>query len=214
MLTPKGRSKRLSQDDARKIVQKWVAHFAARRQSAQAPQTGAGPKPQTDQPEEEYGEQVLSHLQALTPQAFEKFCEDLLRHIGIEDLKATGGVGDKGIDGEGYLRVGPLATTKIAYQCKRYSGPVQAHEVREFQGAIGARAEKGIFFTTGYFTNGARDAAREITSKHIELVDGERLVELLEEYKFGLEEVKTFCLDHSFLANYEVDTKKTKQPKG
>ncbi len=58
--------------------------------------------------------------------------------------------------------------TKIAFQCKRYSGPVSSREVQGFQGAVGD-AEKGIFFTTGYFTDSARDAARHPACKPIEL---------------------------------------------
>src|SRR5436190_12720841 len=92
-------------------------------------------------------------------------------------------LGSRRIDGEGYLPIGPLVTTKVAFQCKRYSGAVSPKEVREFKGAIGSRAEKGIFFTTGYFTDAAREAARDM-SKPIELIDGDRLVELLEQHEF------------------------------
>lgn len=121
----------------------------------------------------------------------------------MERVEVTGGRGDKGIDGEGYLPVGPLVTTKVAFQCKRYSGSVSPKEVREFQGAIGSRAEKGIFFTTGYFTDSARETARDNMSKPIELVDGDRLVELLEQYEFGLRSTKTYEIDLTFLANYQ-----------
>jgi len=66
----------------------------------------------------------------------------------------------------------------------------------------GSRAEKGIFFTTGYFTDAAIDAARDPLSRPIELIDGDRLVELLEQYEFGLRETKTYEVDHPFISNY------------
>jgi restriction system protein len=88
---------------------------------------------------------------------------------------------------------------------------VAPKEVREFQGSIGSRAEKGIFFTTGYFTDDALSAARDIMSKPIELIDGDRLVELLEQYEFGLREAKTYEIDDNFIKNYEV-TSKSKNP--
>lgn len=156
-----------------------------------------------------YKEEMLSQLQAFTPAAFERFCADLLKHLGLERVKVTGGTGDKGIDGEGYLPIGPIVTTKIAFQCKRYSGAVSSKEVQSFQGAIGA-AEKGIFFTTGYFTDSARDAARSPGCKPIELIDGDRLLELLETHEFGLRPVKTFEVDYTFISNYDRETKEPK----
>ena len=96
----------------------------------------------------------------------------------------------------------------MAFQCKRYSGAVSPKEVREFRGAIGTRAEKGIFFTTGYFTDAARGAAREDIAKPIELVDGDRLADLLEEHEFGLRGTRTYEVDHEFLSNYRKDPRR------
>lgn len=208
MLTPAGHSKHLTYEEARRIFLKWVGIHASQRQ-AKSPGKNEPPQPGSSPSVEvapgSYKEELLSRLQSITSQEFERFCADLLRHLGMEEVEVTGGSGDKGIDGVGYLRIGPLVTTKVAFQCKRYSGPVSAHEVRGFQGAIGARAEKGVFFTTGYFTDGARGAARDTLSKPIELIDGERLVELLEENEFGLREVTTYEVDHAFMSNYKLD---------
>jgi len=150
---------------------------------------------------------MLTRLQALTPAAFERFCADLLKHLGMERVQVTGGAGDRGIDGEGYLPVGPLVTTKIAFQCKRYSGAVAPKDVREFQGAIGnhTNAQKGIFFTTGYFTDAARDEARNSKSTPVDLIDGDRLIELLEQNEFGFRPAKTYEVDFAFLANYPTE---------
>lgn len=214
MLTAAGQTKKLSYDDAREVFRKWVAIHAARRGAARSmvdshAANSSDPDDVPDPPENtNYREDVLSHLQAVTSQDFERFCADLLRHLGMEQVEVTGGSGDKGIDGEGYLRIGPLVTTKVAFQCKRYSGAVSAHEVRGFQGAIGSRAEKGIFFTTGYFTDGARGAARDSMTKPIELIDGERLVELLEQHEFGLRESKTYEVDYAFMSNYRLEERR------
>lgn len=213
MLTPSAQTKKLSYDEARKIFQKWVAIHASRRQTtkrSKPTEPAEAPTPDAEPAPESYKEEVLSRLQSIVPDEFERFCADLLRHLGMERVEVTGGRGDKGIDGEGFLRVGPLVTTKIAFQCKRYSGAVAAKEVREFQGSIGSRAEKGIFFTTGYFTDGAREAARDTMSKPIELIDGDRLVELLEQHEFGLRETKTYEVDYTFISNYAADAKKPK----
>lgn len=208
MLTESGKSRRLSYEEARQLFLKWVAIHAEARAGLRK-QTGQPESAMdtTAAPEEPYKEEVLSLLQSVEPSEFERFCADLLRHIGMEHVEVTGAIGDRGIDGQGYLRVGPLVTVKVAFQCKRYSGAVSSKEIREFRGAIGTRAEKGIFFTTGYFTDSARDAAREDISKPIELVDGDRLLELLEEHEFGLRGTKTYEVDQEFIANYRRTSK-------
>jgi len=211
MLTAAGHGKHLSSDEAHQLFQKWVAIHAARRKTSKAPDAAPGPAHDGGPTSEDYKEEILSHLQSVAPQEFERFCADLLRQLGMEQVEVTGGTSDKGIDGEGYLRIGPLVTTKIAFQCKRYNGAVSAREVREFQGGIGSRAEKGIFFTTGYFTDGARDAARHSMSRPIELIDGDRLVELLEQHEFGLREAKTYEVDYSFISNYRHSAKQQKR---
>ena len=208
MLTASGRSRHLTYEEARQIFQKWVAiHADVRTGSRKRPEAPESLAESTDAPEAQYREEILSLLQAVAPREFERFCADLLRHIGMERVEVTGGSGDRGIDGQGYLRVGPLVTTTVAFQCKRYSGAVGPKEIREFRGAIGTRAEKGIFFTTGYFTDSAREAAREDISKPIELVDGDRLVELLEAHEFGLRSTKTYEVDQEFISNYRKDPK-------
>ncbi len=156
-----------------------------------------------------YREEMLLQLQALTPAAFEQFCADLLKHLGLERVEVTGGPSDKGIDGEGYLPIGPIVTTKIAFQCKRLAGAVSSKQVQSFQGAIGA-AEKGIFFTTGYFTDSAREAARSPGCKPVELIDGDALIELLETHEFGLRSAKTYEIDYTLLGNYDKDPKQPK----
>jgi restriction system protein len=75
-----------------------------------------------------------------------------------------------------------------------------------FIGAIRNRAEKGLFFTTGYFTAQAKQLAQEGNSSLVELIDGDRLVDLLEQHSFGLREAKTFEVDYSFLQNYSRET--------
>jgi hypothetical protein len=45
------------------------------------------------------------------------------------------------------------------------------------------------------------------------LIDGDRLIELLEEHEFGLKPAKTYEIDYTFLANYEKDANEPKNGK-
>lgn len=147
-------------------------------------------------------EQVLQVLQALSPSGFERFCQRLLRESGFQEVNVTGRSGDEGIDGIGILQVNLLVSFKVLFQCKRYKGAVGSPQVRDFRGAMMGRADKGIMLTTGAFTADARREALRDGVPPIELVDGPRLVAMLEELELGLKPVQAFALDTDFFADF------------
>lgn len=146
--------------------------------------------------------QVLEILQALAPSGFERFCQRLLREAGFQNVVVTGRAGDGGIDGMGILRVNTLVSFKVLFQCKRFRGTVVPSQVRDFRGAMMGRADKGIILTTGRFTADARKEAVRDGVPPIELVDGEKLVTMLEELEMGLVPVGTFRVDEPFFRSF------------
>jgi restriction system protein len=84
------------------------------------------------------------------------------------------------------LQVNPLVSFKVLFQCKRYAGSVSPSQVRDFRGAMSGRADKGIIITTGTFTAEARREALRDGVAPIELVDGEKLVEMFKKYELGV----------------------------
>ena len=114
----------------------------------------------------------------------------------------TGRSGDGGIDGVGILEVNPLVGFKALFQCKRYAGSVSCGAVRDFRGAMVGRADKGIILTTGSFTSDAcKEAVRDGVSP-IELVDGEKLVDMLESLELGLKPVSAYRVDEAFFDEF------------
>jgi restriction system protein len=147
--------------------------------------------------------QVLELLGKLPPSGFERFCQRLLRESGFQSVTVTGKSGDGGIDGIGLLEVNPLVTFKVLFQCKRYTNnSVSPSQVRDFRGAMQGRADKGIIITTGTFTAEARKEAVRDGVPPIELVDGEKLVEMMEELGLGLVPVQAFKVDEGFFEQY------------
>lgn len=65
------------------------------------------------------------------------------------------------------------------------------------------RADKGIILTTGSFTTDARREAVRDGVPAIELVDGDKLVEMLEQLELGLKPKRTFEVDASFFKDFE-----------
>jgi restriction system protein len=98
--------------------------------------------------------------------------------------------------------VNPLVSFKVLFQCKRYSGSVTPSQVRDFRGAMMGRADKGIIITTGSFTSDARKEAVRDGVPPIELVDGEKLVSMLEQLELGLKPQRTFEVDASFFDQF------------
>lgn len=153
--------------------------------------------------QDEIQERLVEILKGLTDKGFEELCARLLRHIGFENVKVTGQRGDQGIDGEGFLLINRFVRTKVMFQCKRYDGTVGPEKVREFRGAIQGKAERGILLTTGTFTKGAREAAAQDNATAIELVDIDRLLELLIEEGLGVRETKALTIEPEFFSAYQ-----------
>src|SRR5205085_114463 len=79
-----------------------------------------------------------------------------------------------------------FVTFKVLFQCKRFDKTVSPSHIREFQGAIGGRADKGIIITTGTFSSEAKKEAVRDGASPIELVNGQKLVEMFENLELGL----------------------------
>jgi restriction system protein len=203
-LTERGRSTKLSLEQAREIFRKWV-HFFQEQRSGKA---GAS-EPIT---EEVAGEpEVTNDIQnklidllvnKLSPAGFERLSQRLLREAGFVQVSVTGRSGDGGIDGHGTLQVNPLVSFKVLFQCKRYTGSVSPSQVRDFRGAMSGRADKGIIITTGTFTAEARREASRDGVAPIELLDGEKLVEMFMKYELGVKPVATYEIVESFFDEY------------
>lgn len=122
----------------------------------------------------------------ISPDAFERLTQRLLRECGFVQVEVTGKTGDGGIDGKGIARINGLMSFHVIFQCKKYQGSVSASEMRDFRGAMVGRADKGLFITTGTFTPSAIKEATRDGAPPIDLIDGEHLAEKLKELQLGV----------------------------
>jgi len=116
----------------------------------------------------------LAQLSTLTPEGFEEFVAEVFEAMGYE-VERVGGTGDEGAD----LKVMKAGLLGIV-QCKYHSrGVVGSPELQKFLGTVHhTRSHKGFFVTTRTFTL----AAEKFVAPHpIELIDGPRLVELVQD---------------------------------
>jgi restriction system protein len=128
---------------------------------------------------------LLEVLLEIRPDSFERLARRLLREAGFVSATVTGKSGDGGIDGIGVYRLS-LVSFPVFFQCKRYRGSVGAGAVRDFRGAMSGRGDKGLLITTGSFTADAKQEATRDGAPPVDLIDGERLCDLLREYALGV----------------------------
>lgn len=203
-LTEKGRTTSLTVDQAGEVFSRWVKVFDEQRKNR-----ATAEEPLAEQVAEgsgatskDYRSETLELLLSLPPSGFERLAQRLLREAGFTQVTVTGQSGDGGIDGYGTLQINPLVSFKVLFQCKRYAKSVSPSQVRDFRGAMAGRADKGILITTGSFTAEARREGSRDGVPPIELIDGDKLVSMLESLELGLRPVTAFEIDHAFFAEF------------
>ena len=91
----------------------------------------------------------------------------------------------------------------VYFQCKKYDGTVPIARVREFIGVLASEkrgVDKGIFITTGTFPSSAYKLEKSNTA--LELIDGEKLVEMFERVELCVKRRDVYDPDPSFFKHY------------
>lgn len=212
-LTPVGAKSHLTEEQGRELVRKVIKSRTkkppAQEEPPQAEDEAAEPEirlpadtAEVEPPELAQDNELLEVLQSLSPEGFERLCKRLLHEYGLEKVVVTGKSHDGGIDGMGLLRLNTFVTMKVLFQCKRVRKGVSRAQVGDFRNAVMGRADKGILLTTGWFSSDAEKEANREGVIPIELVDGERLVELFESKQLGLRRKEVFEVDHAFFDQF------------
>ena len=133
--------------------------------------------------------EIIEIVSNCSPSFFEQLVVDVLVGMGYggsreEAGKAVGGSGDGGIDG--IINEDRLGLDVIYIQAKRWEGSVGSSQIRNFVGALaGQKAGKGVFITTSYFTQDAREFVKTVGTRII-LIDGRQLADFMIDYNVGV----------------------------
>lgn len=165
-------------------------------------------EPSTETPEEllqkayenirtDLASQILERIKSNSPEFFEKLVVDLMVAMGYggsrtDAGKSVGTTGDEGIDG--IIKEDRLGLDVVYLQAKRWDGTVGRPEIHKFVGALhGKRAKKGVFITTGRFSDDAVKYVETIDPKVI-LIDGRTLSDLMIDFGLGTTTTATYQL--------------------
>jgi restriction system protein len=110
-----------------------------------------------------------------------------------ESAEHLGGSGDEGFDG--VIRLDALGLEKVYLQAKRYTdSTVGRPAIQGFVGALtGAGATRGVFITTSKFSADAKSYAKQVPL-NVVLIDGEKLGQLLIQYRVGVQVKQEFAI--------------------
>jgi len=153
---------------------------------------------------------LLDILKNIDPIGFEHLCKMLLREHGFENVEVTQITRDEGIDGYGTLKINPFISMRIIFQCKRYKKIVSRAHIGDFRNAVMGRADKGIIITTGTFSEDAKREAGRDGVIPIELIDGQKLVELFQEVELGVKTKTIYEIDYNFFDQFNLKNNKQK----
>ena len=138
----------------------------------------------------EIRKKLYTQLMKLSPKQFEKLVKMLLTKMGF-DSKTTKFSGDGGVDVRGILVISEVIRIKLAVQVKQLNSDnkVQVKVVRELRGALDNH-EQGLIVTTSDFSLGAKDDAKGTARKPVDLINGDKLLDLLIKFEIGVQRVK------------------------
>ncbi len=135
--------------------------------------------------------EILKNLKKVHPIRFERMVLDLMEKMKYGIGSMTPKSHDGGIDG--IIDEDELGLEKIYLQAKRYSdNKVNEKEMQNFVGALGCSAvRKGVFITTSFFDERAKEKARNAQGIVVRLIDGAELTRLMIKYNVGVQAKET-----------------------
>jgi restriction system protein len=144
---------------------------------------------------------LRGRLSIMAPPQFERLVRDLPEAMGYEDVQVTRQSGDKGVDVVATVQFGITTITEVV-QVKRHQGSIGRPVLDQLRGALPYhRAIRGTIITIGTFSKGCTEAALFPGAAPITLIDGERLLDLLESHEVGIQRkpATLFELDEAYL---------------
>ncbi len=217
-LSKKGWDTKLSEAEAYDVFLKWVKVFQDLREDKDTTNVDTQAEKIIQIQEESEPENAKSNLkpslievlQNLSPTGFEQLCGRLLREYDFENIEITQRSHDGGIDGYATLKLNPFVNLSFFFQCKRYQGTVPTEKVQAFIGVMETNkrsVEKGLLITTGNFAKAAMEIER--SNIKLELIDGDKLVEMFERVELGVTPKTIYEPNLSFFEPY-----RDKEPAG
>ncbi|MCL2636754.1 MAG: restriction endonuclease [Oscillospiraceae bacterium] len=201
-LTDEGWKTSFDFNTALELHRKWVKiHSEIRKSKKKGEQ--AVIEVSEEEIEEKKNLSLLDILKRTTPTGFEHLCGRLLREYDFVDIEISPRSRDGGIDGTATLKLNSFVNMSVYFQCKKYDGTVPISHIREFIGVLATEqngVDRGLFITTGTLPKTAYELEKKQTK--LELIDGEKLIEMFEKAELGVKPRTVYDPVLSFFKQY------------
>jgi len=150
-------------------------------------------------------ELLRTKLMALKPYEFEHFVRELLEAMDYENVVVTKQSGDKGVDVVANFQFG-ITEIKEVVQVKRTETTITRPIIDQLRGALAYHgALRGAIMTLGKFAKNVEQWA--LFHPPITLIDGKRLIELVEKHEVGIrrKQLAMLEIDEAFFAGKGED---------
>ena len=145
-------------------------------------------------------ERLQARLMALKPYEFEHFVRELLEAMVYDNVTVTKQSGYKGVDVIANFQFG-ITEVKEVVQVKRTESTITRPIIDQLRGALSYHgALRGTIITLGRFAKGTEQFA--LYHPPITLIDGKRLIELVEKHEVGIrrKQLAMLEIDEAFFA--------------
>jgi restriction system protein len=182
-LTEEGRTVR--QDDIAPRHRRYLAWYREQRRRKRIPDEEASTEEKDTDQDSVWRDQLLDALTSMKPDGFERLAQRLLREAGFISATVTGRTGDGGIDGLGVYRM-----SLVSFPCSSSASGTRAASAQRPCVTSAVRwpgtETRDCSSTTGTFTSEAKAKATRNGAPPVDLIDGNRLCDLLKEYDLGV----------------------------
>ena len=154
----------------------------------------------------ELKEGLAARISSLSAEKFEHLTAEFLGKAGYENVRHTGGPGDRNIDVTATYAA-PFIKVPVRVQVKHRQGTssVGPTDVAAFRDRAGGVDHVLLMVTNGRFTDGALETASEPGRQHVYMIDGEGLVNVMMDKRIGVREgsIGLLEIDDEFFAQFE-----------
>lgn len=154
---------------------------------------------------QEARQELADYLSTMNPFKFEALIKFLLEEMGYNDVEVTSPTNDKGVDVIANIQLG-ISSVREVVQVKRHKGNINRVVLDQLRGSLHRfNAVRGTIITIGGFSKGTLDAAFERGAAPVTLIDGSKLLKLLEENDIGLtkKSIEYVDFDNDKLAQFD-----------
>jgi len=164
--------------------------------SPQAARTRKVRMTRTARPGGSWQDQVLGHIKQLSADQFVSLCRHLFTESGFTAVDIEPAA-EGHFSGHGLLGINVLVF-RVMFGI--YQHAINEDAVHNLRGAMIGRAEQGLLLTTSRIADAAREEASRPGAPPIELIDGQKLCDLLREKNLGARTVEVAEVQNAYFS--------------